>query len=290
MEFDGLDIEGYSLGGIETTVWLPRLKLAVDVGRGPGQLVRAERIALTHTHMDHAGGLAYLLALRQLYGMSAPTIFVPAQMADKLAAMLQAWDRLQRFESNYELVAVEPDQRYPLTRDTELRPFRTHHVVPSVGYELLQTTQKLKNEYRGMSGPELVALKGRGVEITQAQTRQLLAITGDTLIEALDKNPHVLDAETLLCECTFLDARKPYDKVRAGGHIHLTDLMERAERFKNRNLVLSHFSQMHSREEATQLLAPLAARIHPNLFLFPTQADEPWVGPLGRSDSGKATD
>jgi ribonuclease Z len=280
MEIGGLELDGYSLGGVETVVFVPSLRLAIDVGRGPAMLLKADRIALTHTHMDHAGGLPYLLALRQLYRMPPPTLYVPDQVAEKLVEVLAAWDRLQRFDSAFELVPVRPGGSYPLGRDVELRPFRTYHVVPSVGYAVVRVTRKLLPEYQGLPGPELARLKRAGTDITAAHERTLLAVTGDTLVEVVDKQPHILAADTLVCECTFLDARKPYAAARAGGHVHLDDLLPRAEAFHNDQLVLSHFSQIYDRSETAALLAPLAERVRPALFGFPTLPGEAWLGPL----------
>ncbi len=57
------------------------------------------------------------------------------------------------------------------------------------------------------------------------------------------------------------------------------DVVARAELFENKALVLSHFSQIYSREETARLLAPLADRIRARLYAFPTFYGEPWMGP-----------
>ncbi|MGM0577334.1 MAG: MBL fold metallo-hydrolase [Myxococcota bacterium] len=259
---------------------MPEWKLAIDVGRGHRDALRCDHLALTHTHMDHAAGLPYLLALRQLYRMAPPTVYVPAQMADAVRELIAAWDRIQRFESRYHLVAAEPGARYPLRRGLELVPFRTYHPVPSLGYSVIHTVDKLKAEYHGVPGPEIARLRKSGVEVTAPVERRLLSVTGDTLPEVLERSPHVADAATLLIECTFLDDRKDYDDCRAGGHVHLRDLLERADRLVCDHLVLSHFSQIYRWHEIPDLLAPLADRIPATVHAFPTRPERDAEGPI----------
>ena len=133
----GYSLNGFSLGGIETSVWVPEYHVAFDVGRGRQELVKLGDYALTHTHMDHAGGLPYVLALRQLFGMKEPRVYVPEQMAEELRVMLASWGRLQRYEPLYELVPAVSGARFPLRRGVELEPFRTYHPVPSCGYSVI---------------------------------------------------------------------------------------------------------------------------------------------------------
>ncbi len=282
MDFGTFRLNGFSLGGVETCVWIPEWSLAIDVGRGPRELVRMNHLALTHTHMDHAAGLPYLMALRQLYGMAPPTVYVPAQMADGLVALIEAFDRVQRYQSRYHLIAAQPGERYPLKQGLELVPFRTYHTLPSLGYTVERTVDKLKPEYAGTPGPEIGRLRKQGVAVTEAHVTPLLSVTGDTLPEVLDRQPAICDSEVLVLECTFLDARKRYEDVRAGGHVHLDDLATRAARFRNRTLVLSHFSQIHRPDEVRSLLAPFADAIAPELRAFPMEPGQPDLGPIPR--------
>ncbi|MEC9072920.1 MAG: MBL fold metallo-hydrolase [Myxococcota bacterium] len=282
-EFPGCDfrVGGFSLGGLETAVVIPEWRLAVDVGRGRRELNRCDHIALTHTHMDHAGGLPYVLATRKLLRMPPPTVYVPAQMADELRDMLTAWGKLQRFEMHYELVEAEAGVSYPLRGDKYLVPFRTHHPVPSMGYTVVREVKKLKEEFHGLEGPEIARRRKAGEEVTRTETEPLFSVSGDTLPEALDNNPEVMDSRVVIFECTFLTDDKPYQACRDGGHTHLKDLMERSAELTCDNLMLSHFSQIHRWEDVPSLLAPLAERISGDLYAFPTTPEDTVVGPIG---------
>jgi ribonuclease Z len=284
VKFGTFDIEGFSLGGIETCLRVPQWNVAFDVGRGRDETIRCNHLALTHTHMDHAGGLAYLLAQRQLFSMAPPQVIVPVEMVDKLRAMLDAWQPLQRYELAADIVPIAAGERVQLRRGLALEAFRTYHPVPSVGYSVIETVHKLRSEFMGRPGQELAELKRQGTEITQAQERRLLSVTGDTLPVCLDRNPQIMDSQVLVIECTFLDERKPKAAVVAGGHVHLDDLVDRVGAFKGQHLVLSHFSQMYNQAQIEECLGRLTGKTGARIYGFPTSPDQSWIGPLGAGD------
>lgn len=55
-------------------------------------------------------------------------------------------------------------------------------------------------------------------------------------------------------ECTFLDERKSIEAARAGCHIHLDEIIERADRFENEHIVLMHVSQLYRTDEVAHIL------------------------------------
>lgn len=53
LEVDGLPIEGISIGGHETCIMLPSMKVAFDIGRCPQRAISQDFLLISHAHMDH---------------------------------------------------------------------------------------------------------------------------------------------------------------------------------------------------------------------------------------------
>ena len=266
----GFELTGASLGGIETYATIPQLRLAIDVGRGPRELVRCEHIALTHTHVDHCAGLAYLVAMRSFFRLEAPTIYAPEACIADLQTLVTNWNRLQRVDADAHFVPMSPGKRVRLRKDIELSAFRTRHPVPSLGYTVTHRVDKLAAAFQGKPGHELKELKAQGTVITETRRKALISVSGDTLVEVIDDvGPELMKSHTVLLECTFLDDAKPYEAARKGGHIHLRDLMARADALSCDRLILSHFSQLYEWPRVAELLRPLAAAIKGELWAWP---------------------
>ncbi len=57
------------------------------------------------------------------------------------------------------------------------------------------------------------------------------------------------EAEVLIMEMTFVAPSHRKEKIHKFGHMHLDDLVERRDRFKNELIIASHFStRYHPRQ------------------------------------------
>jgi ribonuclease Z len=247
-------IRGISVGGVYTTLHVPELDCLFDVGTVCRSITGASNILVSHGHADHLGALPGVLGVRGLLGQAPPRLFVPEKIAAPVRQLLQGFEQLQRYSLAVDLQPVQPGEVYELRRDLVVRVFRTHHTVPSVGYQLFRPVNKLKPEFVGLPGQEIADRRRAGEELFSRVERLEFAYATDTLVRVLDTHPSLLKTRVLVLECSFIDERKSLQESRAGCHIHLDELIERADEFENEHVVLMHFSQMASPEEVRSVL------------------------------------
>ncbi len=256
-------IRGISVGGVYTSLHVPELDLMLDVGVPLRSAAAAKTLLLSHGHADHVGALGTLLGIRSLHGLTTPLrVVMPAEVVPAVQATLASLSELQRWPLAIEAVGVEPGDVVPLRKDFWVRAFRTFHPVPSLGYQVLRRARRLRPEFAGLPGDEIAARRRAGEEMLEEIEQLELAYATDTLIQVVDHEPSVLDSRVLILECTFLDERKSLEAARAGCHVHLDELLERADRFNNQHLVLMHFSQIYRPDEVAPILD---TRIPPGL-------------------------
>jgi ribonuclease Z len=256
-------VRGISVGGVYTALAVPELGILFDAGASPRSISAIDTILVSHGHADHIGALPALLGIRALSSKSRPPrVIMPAEIVDDLVAALAALSRLQRYSLDIEPIGLRPGDELTLRGDLRVRAVRTFHPVPSLGYVLVRRVPKLRPQFQGMTGPQIAALRRAGETVTDHEDRIELAYATDTLISALDHAPELLAAGTLIMECTFLDERKSLEDARAGCHIHLDEVIARADQFANQHVVLMHFSQLYRPDEIPGILD---ARLPPAL-------------------------
>jgi len=262
-------VRGVSVGGVYTSMSVPELGVLFDAGICPRSFGAIDTILLSHGHADHIGSLPGLLGIRALHGKTRPPrVVMPIEIVEDLQIALGALSKLQRWPLDIEAIGMSPGDVVALRGDLHVRAVRTFHPVPALGYLLVKRVAKLKPELHGLAGVEIAARKRAGEEITAIEERLELAYATDTLVSVLDHSPEMLKARVLVIECTFLDERKTLEAARAGCHIHLDEIVERAERFENEHIVLMHVSQLYRPDEVASILdarvpAALRRRIIP---------------------------
>jgi len=252
-----IDLEATSIGGIETCIQLPPLDLAFDIGRCPRGAENRSRIFLTHTHMDHASGLAYHASLRDLLGRPPPTYFVPRDNLADLELLLATYRRLDRSDIPCVFVACGPGDQLVLGKNRTVHPFRSPHRIFCQGYAVHARKKKLRSEFVGLPDQELRRLRMEGVEIQEERHEIEVAFSGDATIDVVELHADVRQAKLLILECTFIDMDMNPGSARARGHVHLHDIIERADIFENQHILLTHFSMRYGEGKIVDTLRRL---------------------------------
>lgn len=268
LDIEGYRIEGLSIGGQETCVIFPSLKLAFDIGRCPQRAIAQDFLFISHAHMDHIGGLPMYVATRGLFSMKPPTIFVPKSIQENVQKLLDVHRAMDQSELKLTLIALDVGEEYNLRKDLKVKAFKTYHVIPSQGYVIYSVKQKLKPEYVGRPGNELKDLRLSGVEITNTITSPEIAFTGDTMADFIvdPANVDVLRAKILVMECTFLENSIAVEHAREYGHTHLAEVVKYAEMFQNKAILLIHFSARYQVDEIEAALSKLPASFANRVF------------------------
>ncbi|MDZ4684761.1 MAG: MBL fold metallo-hydrolase [Planctomycetaceae bacterium] len=258
----GLTVEGYSRAAVQSYWRIPELKLGFDLGGSPWDFMGTPTIFITHAHLDHMAALPVFVARRRMMKMEPPTLYLPAANVEWTDKLLKVWQRLDRGRMNCQLIGVEPGQEIELSRDHVVTVFATTHTVPSVGYCVWQRRRKLKPEYQGLTGDQIRDLRLSGMEVTAEIRTPLVCYTGDTSPAGLDGYPPAFEAQILITELTFFRPEHRREKIHKYGHMHLDDILERADRFQNELIIAMHFS---TRYHASQIEKAVTKRLPPGL-------------------------
>ena len=253
IEIEDLEILGYSVAGEETVIGIPQLDVCFDIGKAPDQLISIAHVLLTHGHMDHAAGIAYYLSHRKFNGMSEGTVLTPPNTLKSIQQILDGWGRLDGNRIPANLIGVGPGDEYQIKPNLIARVFPTKHTRQAVGFAVIETRKKLKPEYHGLNGPQIVKLKKEGTEIEYAVEIPLVSYLGDTSYVDYSQLGYVSKSKILIAECTFF-ADEHTERADAGNHMHIDEFAPLLERMENEHIIITHLTHRTGIVEARDML------------------------------------
>jgi ribonuclease Z len=253
IRIDDLDIIGYSVAGEETVVAMPQLDVCFDIGKAPNQIVPINNILLTHGHMDHAAGIAYYLSHRNFCGQSPGTILAPQNLLAAIREIIDAWSRLDGNKVPANLVGVKAGDEYQIKPNLFTRVFPTKHSKGSVVYSVIEKRKKIKPDYARLTGPQIVELKKRRVQIDYPLEIPIVTYLGDTQYVDFSKLKYVVESKILIAECTFYKAEHS-ERAEAGKHMHIKEFATLIEKLQNEHIVITHATQRTPMREIRKVL------------------------------------
>jgi ribonuclease Z len=248
-----MDIIGYSVAGEETVVAMPQLDVCFDVGKAPDQIIPINHVLLTHGHMDHSAGFAYYLSQRNFCSISAGTILAPDNLLPSIRQIIDAWSKLDGNKIPANLIGVKPGDEYKIKPNLVARAFPTKHSNGSVGFSIIEKRKKLKSEYVGLTGPQIVELKKQGIEIDYPLEFPIVTYLGDTQYVDFSQLKYIADSRILIAECTFYEGEHT-TRAKAGRHMHVDELATLLTKLNNEHIIITHTTQRTPMNEIRKIL------------------------------------
>lgn len=207
-------------------------------------------ILITHTHSDHCAVLPRILTGQK----NICDIYVPQESREVLINYMDAYKKLsssdihRKFTHVNSIKGVSKDDVFEFIIKNKkfiVDVLPCYHTIPTVSYMLSETRKKLKEEYVGLSGQEIIKLRKSGTKVSHILKYPILAYICDTNINGLNIiDTTLVDCSTIIVECTFLDDVH-LEQANIRKHIHWKQLEPIIDKNKNKTFVLIHFSMRY---------------------------------------------
>lgn len=213
-------------------------------------------VFLTHTHSDHVHYLPHIKNKK-----NPPTIYLPQEAEHFVKAYLVAHQEMSdcmteaesqnggRYATDYVLKPMKAGEEVSCIQKGQkyvIQTLKMHHRIPCLGYSIFSIRQKLKEDYRGLAGPDIGRLRKKGVEVTEEYREPLICFMGDTTGEVFNLCPDILSQhKTVVIECSFIDDAS-INRARETKHMHWNDLKPFVEKHPDTLFLLTHLSLKYS--------------------------------------------
>ncbi len=263
-------LKGFSRALFATWIYHKRFNILFDAGEGVStglfnKVFGIRRIFLSHGHADHIAGLVNLLNIRNLgAGDQTATLKIYHPENNRLIDILKEYlgKTQPGLSFGLEWTPLKAGQIIKLEDQKSrifVKTFKTKHSHKqlSLGYNVIETRRRLKEEFSNKSQSEINSLvfeKGRDA-IAEDYEKILFTYGGD----ARPMNPDDFRESGFLChECTYLaneDDERDFQQ-----HSIINEVFDVAEAAEVENLLLFHFSLRYTREQVREKIEALVEK------------------------------
>lgn len=244
-----LSITGNSVAGIRTAFQIPEWRIQLDAGHQ--SFNKISNIFITHTHADHVASLP-LIILENISDKITTNIYCPKESTKLIEGMITSflmcnYNSIYVPKRYYNVIGLEPGYLLEVKLNKQniiVQSFYSDHTVVTLSYGFIEKKKKLKDEFTGLDSKEIVALKSKGVEITNEVEYKKLVFCGDTSINIFTINPDILTFDNIVIECTFFE-EDDLKLAENRKHMHWLQLKPVILENPHINFYLIHISAKH---------------------------------------------
>ncbi len=245
----GFRLKGHSRSTEMTCFYIPELNIYFDAG--VHSYYSCDNIMITHGHGDHIQSLNGILkSQNQERSKEAIPVYCPQEITKMLTKYIEAFFQVNannpylKCHKIVNIIGVSPGDRVPLIikkRNYLMDAFKCTHSVPTLGYGLTELRKKLKDELKGLSQSELIALKEAGTTIDKTIEVPLFCFLGDTTHDVFLENEKIFEYPTIVVECSFLE-NDDLGEASKRKHMHWSHLSKVIDQHPDNFFILIHFS------------------------------------------------
>ena len=247
----GLRLKGHSRSTEMTCFYIPELCIYFDAG--VHGYYSCDHIFITHGHGDHIQALNGILKSQNQERSKKPMpIYCPNDITKMLSKYVEAYFQVNAnnpYLKCHKIIAmkgVNIGDRIPLkikNHNYIIDAFECAHSVPTLGYGISESREKLLDELKGKPQTDIVALKKTGVAITKTIEVPLVCYLGDTTHEVFEikSNGKIFNYPNIIVECSFLEKDELIEAQKCK-HMHWDNLKPIIERHPDCHFILIHFS------------------------------------------------
>lgn len=242
-------ISGKSVGAKCTLVRLniKGTNILFDVGKPDN--VKANVIALSHTHLDHCYGIGMTLK----YIVDGVDVYVPESYVGRIKALIDA---------TY-LLKVKDNDSDKVQYRHKIRPAIVGQEILVVANKEADTLLRVYQSYHGDIDAVSYGVINRKKTYNQSENIYMFFYSGDTTIKLLE-NEEIFQYKFIMIECTFL-YNEDEEETNVKPHIHWKQLQPFIEKYQDQTFILFHFCAKYEKHKIQQFFVDKPMK---NIILF----------------------